>query len=83
MGFPRPQRMFVSPTIHPYLDFLRQQWKDGPEAYKPQALINLFESLIVTEWSGEREAELFALLPQLGEGDGRVATDDPRLKGEK
>jgi predicted Zn-dependent protease len=50
-----------------YLDFLRLQWKAGPETHRPEYAATLFDTLLSREWSAERENESIALLPKLGD----------------
>ncbi len=48
-----------------YLQFLREQWRKGPELYRDQYAETLFNTLLGQSWSQEVEDEVAAMVPQL------------------
>ncbi len=52
-----------------HLAFLARQLKEGPEPYRAQYAGTLFDTLLAAPWNEQREGELLALLPKLGDPD--------------
>ena len=48
-----------------WIDFLRVQWQQGPQEYRPGYAAQLFEAITAQPWSAAYEDEAFSLLDKL------------------